>query len=90
MSDCLKMCRRKLYFKPCPVYAKFEQLYFIVTMTSEMHLNAFVSIVQPNTALLDCILVLYLTHTSTVSDILPMSQAIHRALQISASLGTCI
>ncbi len=62
MSDRLKMCRRKLYFKPFPVYAKFEQLYFIVTMTSEMHFNAFVCIVQPNTALLDCILVLCLTY----------------------------
>ncbi len=28
---------------------------FIVTMTSEMHLNAFQCIAQPNTALLDCL-----------------------------------
>ena len=58
-------------------------------MTSEMRFNAFECIAQPNKALLDCILLLYLTYTSTVSDTLPMIQAFHGALQIS-TLGSCI
>ena len=40
--------------------SRSPRLYSIVTMTPEMHINAFQCIAQPNTALLDCIW--YLTH----------------------------